>query len=249
MALDLPLPKHIYAHSFIMMKDGKMSKSKGNVVYPDMLVNRYGLDATKYFLLKSMPYAQDGEFSPEEFVQRFNSDLCNDLGNLLNRTIGMINKYFDGKIEKYPENISELDKTIENFADETISKIEEKFETVHLSDAISETWSLVARTNKYIDETTPWILAKEERKEELKSVMYHLVENLRKIAILIKPYMEHTANNIFKQLGICEDLQKWDTLRNNKMLENITVTDKPEVLFARLDAEEEVEYLKTQMTG
>ena len=249
MALDLPLPKHIYAHSFIMMKDGKMSKSKGNVVYPDMLVNRYGLDATKYFLLKSMPYAQDGEFSPEEFVQRFNSDLCNDLGNLLNRTIGMINKYFDGNIEKYPDNISELDKNLESFANETISKVEEKFETVHLSDVISETWTLVSRTNKYIDETTPWILAKEDRKEELKSVMYHLVENLRKIAILIKPYMEHTANNIFNQLNIKEELQKWDTVRNNKLLENITVTDKPEVLFARLDTEEEIEYIKAQMKG
>ena len=249
MALDLPLPKHIYAHSFIMMKDGKMSKSKGNVVYPDMLVNRYGLDATKYFLLKSMPYAQDGEFSPEEFVQRFNSDLCNDLGNLLNRTIGMINKYFNGKVEKYPESISEIDKNIENFADEVITKVEEKFETVHLSDVLTETWTLVARTNKYIDETTPWILAKEDKKEELQSVMYHLVENLRKIAILIKPYMENTANNIFNQLGISEDLQKWDTLRDNKKLNNIIVTNKPEVLFARLDIEEEIEYIKAQMKG
>ena len=247
MALDLPLPKHIYAHGFIMMKDGKMSKSKGNVVYPDMLVNRYGLDATKYFLLKSMPYAQDGEFSPEEFVQRFNSDLCNDLGNLLNRTIGMINKYFNGKVEKYPESISEIDKNLENFAYEVITKVEEKFETVHLSDVLTETWTLVARTNKYIDETTPWILAKEDKKEELQSVMYHLVENLRKIAILIKPYMENTANNIFNQLGISEDLQEWDTLRDNKKLNNIIVTDKPEVLFARLDIEEEIEYIKAQM--
>ena len=196
-----------------------------------------------------MPYSQDGEFSPEEFVQRFNSDLCNDLGNLLNRTIGMINKYFDGKIEKYPDNISELDKNLENFANEIISKVEEKFESVHLSDIISETWTLVSRTNKYIDETTPWILAKEDKREELKSVMYHLVENLRKIAILIKPYMEHTANNIFNQLNIKEELQKWDTVRNNKLLENITVTNKPEVLFARLDAEEEIEYIKAQMKG
>ena len=161
----------------------------------------------------------------------------------------MINKYFNGKVEKYPESISEIDKNLENFADEVITKVEEKFETVHLSDVLTETWTLVARTNKYIDETTPWILAKEDKKEELQSVMYHLVENLRKIAILIKPYMENTANNIFNQLGISEDLQKWDTLRDNKKLNNIIVTDKPEVLFARLESEEEIEYIREQMKG
>ncbi|MGN1270215.1 MAG: methionine--tRNA ligase [Clostridia bacterium] len=247
MALDLPLPKQIYAHGFIMMKDGKMSKSKGNVIYPEPLIERYGLDAFKYFILREMSYGQDGTFTPEGFVERFNFDLCNDLGNLLNRTIGMINKYFNGEIDSYPSNVSELDKEIEKFSEGSIHQIEEYFDTYHISNAIAETWNLVSRTNKYIDETAPWVLFKEEKQEELKSVMYHLVENLRRIAILIKPYMEHTSKKILEQLNISEELQTWDSLADYNKLENIKVTDKPEVLFARLEAEAEVEEIKNMM--
>ena len=247
MALDLPLPKQIYAHGFIMMKDGKMSKSKGNVICPEPLIERYGLDAFKYFILREMSFGQDGTFTPEGFVERFNFDLCNDLGNLLNRTIGMINKYFGGEITSYPTNISDLDKELEEFSKNSIKQVEEQFDTYHTSNAIIETWNLVSRTNKYIDETAPWVLFKEGKTEELKSVMYHLVENLRRIAILINPYMNHTSEKMLNQLNIPEELRIWDSLYNYTKLANIKVTEKPEVLFARLEAEAEIEAIKDMM--
>ena len=247
MALDLPLPKQIYAHGWLLMKDGRMSKSKGNVVYPEDIIEKYGLDSLKYYLLRELTWGQDALFTPEGFVERFNSDLCNDLGNLLNRTIGMINKYFNGTVVKYPNVISEIDKSLEEVTNEYIEKIEKEYDTYHLSNVITETWGLIARTNKYIDETTPWVLAKEEKTEELKSVMYHLVENLRKIAILISPYMKDTSDKIFTQLNISDSLKTWDSLKDNKLITNLKVTDKPEVLFARLDVADEIEYIKSIM--
>ena len=247
MALDLPLPKQIYAHGWLLMKDGRMSKSKGNVVYPEDIIEKYGLDSLKYYLLRELTWGQDALFTPEGFVERFNSDLCNDLGNLLNRTIGMINKYFNGTVVKYPNVISEIDKNLEKVTNEYIEKIEKEYDTYHLSNVITETWGLIARTNKYIDETTPWVLAKEEKTEKLKSVMYHLVENLRKIAILISPYMKDTSDKIFTQLNISDSLKTWDSLRDNTLITNLKVTDKPEVLFARLDVADEIEYIKSIM--
>ena len=250
MALDLPLPKKIYAHGFIMMRDGKMSKSKGNVIYPETLVDRYGLDATKYFLMREFPYGQDAIFTPEGFVERFNFDLCNDLGNLLNRTIGMINKYFDGNIPAYcVEN--EVDKELEDYTTNTISKIEEEMDNIHIGNAITDIWSIISRTNKYIDETSAWTLAKQGETKKLEAVMYHLVENLRKIAILIRPLMEDTSDKMFYQLGIkSEELKKWDTLKQNDLIPSGTkVINKGEPLFMRLDMEEEVEYMKQKMKG
>lgn len=247
MALDLPLPKQIYAHGWLLMKDGRMSKSKGNVVYPEDIIEKYGLDSLKYYLLRELTWGQDALFTPEGFVERFNSDLCNDLGNLLNRTIGMINKYFNGTVVKYPNVISEIDKSLEEVTNEYIEKIEKEYDTYHLSNVITETWGLIARTNKYIDETTPWVLAKEEKTEKLKSVMYHLVENLRKIAILISPYMKDTSDKIFTQLNISDSLKTWDSLKDNTLITNLKVTDKPEVLFARLDVADEIEYIKSIM--
>ncbi len=246
MALNLPLPKQIYAHGFIMMKDGKMSKSKGNVIYPEPLIERYGLDAFKYFILREMSYSQDGTFTPEGFIERFNFDLCNDLGNLLNRTIGMINKYFGGEIKEYKAN-SKLDQEIETYCDGIIHQVEQYFDTYHISNAIGETWNLISRTNKYIDETAPWILYKEEKQEELKAVMYHLVENLRRIAILIAPYMKQTSKKMLEQLSIPEDLQTWDSLAQYDKIKDIKVTQKPEVLFARLEAQPEIEIIKNMM--
>lgn len=248
MALNLPLPKKIYAHGFIMMKDGKMSKSKGNVVYPEMLIERYGLDATKYFLIREFPYGQDTVFTPEGFVERFNFDLCNDLGNLLNRTVGMINKYFAGKVPNYLQ-ANEVDAELENFTKQSIEKVEENMDNLHLSNAIAEIWSIVARTNKYIDETAPWILAKEGEHKKLEATMYHLIENLRKIAIMIAPLMEETANNIFRQIGLeKEEFKKWDTLKENSNIpEGTKVIGKGEPLFVRLDKEEEIEYIRQAM--
>ena len=248
MALDLPLPKTILVHNWIMMKDGKMSKSKGNVIYPETLIDRYGLDPTRYFLLREMPVNQDGIFSPEAFVERYNFDLCNDLSNLLNRTVSMVNKYFEGKVPEYNGTPNAVDKELEDYATEKIKKFEEKLNEYEIANALQEIWDLIARTNKYIDETMPWALAKEEKNEELKSAMYHLIENLRKIAILIKPFMTDTANNMLKQIGITDvDKIRWDDIYAYDTLKDIKVIEKGEPIFMRLKVEEEVEYLKSVM--
>ena len=246
MALDLPLPKKILVHNFIMMKDGKMSKSKGNVVYPELLIDRYGVDATRYYLLKELPVGQDGLFTPEEFIDRFNFDLCNDLGNLLNRTIAMINKYFDGIIPEYKKNNNEFDNNLEKLTNDEIKNFEENMDKLFLPSALNNVWNIISATNKYIDDTAPWTLAKEEKTEELKSVMYHLSENLRKIAILLKPILIHSSSNMLHQLGLDND-QSWDSLYEMKDLSGIKVIEKGEPLFLRLNVEEEIEYIKNGM--
>ena len=248
MALGLELPKQIYAHGYIVMKDGKMSKSKGNVVYPEMLIERYGLDATKYFLLRQMSFGQDTMFTPEDFVELFNSDLCNDLGNLLNRTIGMINKYFQGTIPSIQKDKNEIDSNFEQFTNNQLKKIEELLETYHISNGLSEIWAIISRTNKYIDETMPWALAKEEKTERLAVVMFNLAESLRKIAILITPFLPNTAEKMFNQLGITNvELKTWDSIKNGSYETETKVIEKGEPLFIRLDKEEEIEYIKNNM--
>ena len=250
MALDLPLPKKLLVHGWVLMKDGKMSKSKGNVIYPETLINKYGLDATKYFLLKILNDGRDGVFTPEDFVELYNSDLCNDLGNLLNRTIGMINKYFGGTIPNKPEKLTDIDKEFENTINNSISNYEKEMDESHVCNALSEIWNIISKSNKYIDATMPWALFKEEKTQELEDVMYHLVEALRKVAILLKPIMEETSNKIFEQLSINNnDYNNWENINNYPQYNGIKVTEKGEPLFIRLDVEQEVEYLKEIIKG
>lgn len=251
MALDLPLPKKVFAHGFIMMKDGKMSKSKGNVVYPEMLIERYGLDATRYFLLRELPFGSDGVFSPESFVERTNFDLANDLGNLLNRTVSMMNKYFGGVIPTEGLERTGFDVALEATAKESLTKFENNMEKMQFSVALADIWTLVSRTNKYIDETEPWVLAKDEAlKPKLGTVMYNLAENLRRVAVMIQPFMTKSPKEILRQLGLSEELLAWDTLTaTNVIPAGTTVISKGEPIFPRLDNEVEVAYIRKQMHG
>ena len=249
MALELPLPKKLLVHGWVMMKDGKMSKSKGNVIYPETLISRYGLDATKYFLLKELVGGQDGVFTPEGFVERYNSELCNDLGNLVNRTIGMLNKYFDGIIPEKPVQLTDIDKELENFINLEIQSIEQEMDEAHVVNALDEIWKIISKANKYIDETMPWSLFKEGKFDTLKNVMYHLVETVRKIAILIRPAMEETSDNIFVQLSMKDkNLKTWDSIKLYPDFgSNLKVIEKGEPIFVRLDANEEIDFLKNEM--
>ncbi|MFL1660801.1 methionine--tRNA ligase [Staphylococcus epidermidis] len=250
MALDLPLPKKVFAHGWILMKDGKMSKSKGNVVDPNVLIDRYGLDATRYYLMRELPFGSDGVFTPEAFVERTNYDLANDLGNLVNRTISMINKYFHGELPAYQGPKHELDEKMEAMALETVKSFNDNMESLQFSVALSTVWKFISRTNKYIDETQPWVLAKDENQREmLGNVMVHLVENIRFATILLQPFLTHAPREIFKQLNINNpDLHQLDSLQQYGMLsEAITVTEKPTPIFPRLDTEAEIAYIKESM--
>lgn len=250
MALDLPLPKKVFAHGWVLMKDGKMSKSKGNVVDPNVLIDRYGLDATRYYLMRELPFGSDGVFTPEAFVERTNYDLANDLGNLVNRTISMINKYFDGELPAYQGPLHELDEDMERLALDTVKEFNENMESLQFSVALSTVWKLISRTNKYIDETTPWVLAKDEsQREMLGNVMAHLVENIRFATVLLRPFLTHAPREIFKQLNINdESLNEFDSLQQyGALTAPIMVIEKPQPIFPRLDNEAEINYIKESM--
>ena len=250
MALDLPLPKKVFAHGWVLMKDGKMSKSKGNVVDPNVLIDRYGLDATRYYLLRELPFGSDGVFTPEGFVERTNYDLANDLGNLVNRTISMINKYFDGELPAYQGPKHELDEDMEQLALDTVEKYQQNMDDLQFSVALATNWKLISRTNKYIDETTPWILAKDDsQRDMLGNVMAHLVENIRFIAVMLRPFLTHAPKEIFEQLNInASELFELDSLTTYGALTSpVMVTDKPTPIFPRLDTEAEIAYIKESM--
>ncbi|EJF02051.1 methionine--tRNA ligase [Liquorilactobacillus mali] len=249
MALDLPLPKHVIGHGWLLMKDGKMSKSKGNVVYPEMLVERYGLDALRYYLMRAVPFGNDGVFTPEDFVNKINFDLANDLGNLLNRTVAMINKYNGGTVPELKSNVTSFDEDLEKVATQAITNYQKEMDEVHFSNALAEVWTLVSRTNKYIDETEPWVLAKDQaRKDELYSVLAHLAASLRVIAILLQPFLTHAPKEIFAQLGLAHGNMGIKDISYTDLPSNTKVVNKATPIFPRLDVEKEVTFIQSKMT-
>lgn len=248
MALDLPLPKRLVAHGWFVMQDGKMSKSKGNVVYPEMLVERFGLDPLRYYLMRSLPVGSDGTFTPEDYVGRINYELANDLGNLLNRTIAMVNKYFDGEVPRFAV-ATDFDADLASVATDSIENYHKQMEVVDFPRALEAVWNLISRTNKYIDETAPWVLAKDETdRDKLAAVMSHLVASLRVVAHLIQPFMMETSDAIMEQLGLGAtfDLEK---LTFADLPEGVRVVAKGSPIFPRLDMEDEITYIKEQMNA
>lgn len=239
MALGEPLPKQVFGHPWLLFGEDKMSKSRGNVIYADDLVNLLGVDAVRYYLLSEMPYASDGSITYETIIERYNSDLANTIGNLVNRTIAMQNKYFDGVICE-PTEAEDVDNELKQFALDTVKKIEKCFETYRVADAIEAVLNLAKRSNKYIDETMPWALAKDERKKaRLGTVLYNLLETIRYIAVLLSPFMPETAEKIFAQMNC--DIKDYDSLETFGSTKAGVTVNKAEALFARIDAEKMLE--------
>ena len=245
MALDLPLPTQVFGHGWLVIDGGKMSKSKGNVVDPKVLVERYGLDAIRYFLLREVAFGQDGNFNNEALIQRINSDLANDLGNLVSRTVGMIEKYFGGKIIENHED-TEFDEDLKAVALATLNKVETYMDKMLFSDALNEIWTLVRRTNKYIDETQPWVLIKDEaNKPKLAGALYNIAESIRIISIMIQPFMTKAPKAIWAQLNITDEaIVNWDKAKEWGLLPAALEVKKGETLFPRIDMKKELAELE-----
>ncbi|MEG0470173.1 MAG: methionine--tRNA ligase, partial [Longicatena sp.] len=243
MALNEPLPKQVFGHPWLLVGDGKMSKSKGNAIYADELVKYFGVDAVRYFVLHEMPFAQDGTITWDLLVERINSDLANVLGNLVNRTISMQNKYFNGVISN-PMEGDPLDAELIELAIATVHNVEEKMDGLHVGEAIDEIFTLLKRCNKYIDETTPWALGKDEaQKDRLATVLYNLLESIRFAAVLLHSFMPETSEKILEQLSTSRD--SVDSLKEFGQLEcGHTVEAKPSILFARIDPKEFMDTLE-----
>lgn len=235
MALGEPLPKQVFGHPWLLFGTDKMSKSRGNVIYADDLVELFGVDAVRYYLLSEMPYTSDGSITYETMIERFNSDLANTLGNLVNRTIAMTNKYFGGVIQA-PYEAENVDGELKDTAINTVKKVDELLSTYRVSDALEAIFSLAKRSNKYIDETMPWALAKDEsKKERLGTVLYNLLESIRFISVLISPFMPETAEKIMQQMNC--SVNSYDSLSSFGALEAGTSVGEAKPLFGRIDAE------------
>ena len=249
MALGEPLPRQVFGHGWLLLEGGKMSKSKGNVVDPVLLVQKYGLDAVRYFLLREVPFGSDGIFSNEALINRINSDLANDLGNLVSRTVAMIDKYFGGIIPA-ERAAGEYDDDLKKLLAETPGRVEELMDRLQFSTALAEIWKAISRTNKYIDETMPWVLARDEAsKPRLAEVMYNLAESLRITSILLQPFMPETPEKIWRQLGIAgESTLTWESAGKWGSYPEGTAVSKGEVIFPRIDIKKELEELEA-LTG
>ena len=242
MALGLELPKQVFGHGWLLVDGGKMSKSKGNVVDPVVLVNEFGVDPVRYYLLKEIPFGSDGLFNNEIFIKKVNSDLANDLGNLLSRTIAMVDKYFDGVIQA-PTCKENIDDELINLALDTPKKVEKAMDELRIPEALEEIWTLIGRANKYIDETTPWILAKDdEKRDRLGTVLYNLLESLRFISVLMTPFLTETSEKMNAQLNT--ELTTWNSLASFDGTKAGGHVVKGDVIFPRIDVEEKLKQLE-----
>lgn len=244
MALGLELPKQIFAHGWLLMDQDKMSKSKGNVIYPEYLAQNYGVDTIRYYLMREVSFGEDGQFTPETYITRINTDLANDLGNLVNRTISMTNKYFGGTVKTH--NVSNENITwLHNIQDEQLSALNKNMDKLYFSKALEDLWRLVSATNKFIDLTSPWALAKDEENTPLlEAVMYELLKSIEMISTYLKPFMPSTAAKIESQINI-ESVTSFETL--NVSRETYNVLESVEPIYPRLDKEVEVEKIRSEM--
>ncbi len=241
MALDLPLPKKVYGHGWLLLGSDKMSKSKGNVVDPFILCERYGVDALRYYMLREVSFGQDGSYTNESFLKRINSDLANDLGNLVSRVTAMVGQYFGGVIPNCGQEI-EIDKDLKNMAQDMYSKVADCMDKLYIPEALENIWKVIQRANKYIDETTPWALAKDEnQKDRLATVMYNLCETIRFIAVILQPFFTKTPSKIFQKLGIeDENLKTFDSIQTFGTMKSGLQVDKGQALFDRIDLAKEL---------
>ncbi|MBI9008918.1 MAG: methionine--tRNA ligase [Tenericutes bacterium] len=249
MALDIPINFRLFAHGWYLMKDGKMSKSKGNVIYPEQLVERYGLDAFRYYIVREIQYGNDGVFTPEDYIGRVNTDLVNDYGNLVSRSISMVNKYFGGTVtlKEHNHEYKVFEEDLRNVAKETFLEYKKNMDEFKVPNAIQNISALVRRTNKLIDDTFPWNLAKDEAlKDVLESVMYHLLESIRIITVLYRPFLIETPAKVFEFLGVEENFQGFKNIEFGSK-KSYSVVKKPSHLFPRLDLEKESVEIKKLM--